>query len=262
MRRLPRWVWLVVAVMLGGAATLMSRSWLAGKPPQEVQVTVRPAPVVVAATDLDAGMTLAARQLKVKEMPQEKVPKGSFARLEEVKDRVTTSSFKEGEAILDINLEPRPTGMVARLSPNKRAMTVKVDEVSGVAGFLSPNDRVDVVVTISPKEATKDLVAKVVLQNLRVLSTGQKIERLPGEKPMVVPTVTLEVTPEEAERLALSTREGQISLGLRGLKDQQAVATPGVTTLQLLGGETEDSSTSPRHQVEVLRRLERESLRF
>jgi pilus assembly protein CpaB len=152
--------------------------------------------------------------------------------------------------------------MVARLSPNKRAMTVKVDEVSGVAGFLSPNDRVDVVVTISPKEASKDLVAKVVLQNLRVLSTGQKIERLPGEKPMVVPTVTLEVTPEEAERLALSTREGQISLGLRGLKDQPAVATPGVTTLQLLGGETEDSSTSPRHQVEVLRRLERESLRF
>ena len=172
MRRLPRWVWLVVAVMLGGAATLMSRSWLGGKPPQQAPVMVRTAPVVVAAADIDAGLTLAARQLRVKDLPQEKVPPGSFARLDEVKDRVTLSSFKEGEVILDVNLEPRPTGMVARLSPNKRAMTVKVDEVSGVAGFLSPNDRVDVVVTISPKEAGKDLVAKVVLQNLRVLSTG------------------------------------------------------------------------------------------
>lgn len=260
MRQLPRWVWLVVAVMLGGTATLMSRSWLAGKPPQEVPVTVKTAPVVVAGKDIDAGVTLAARQLLVKEMPQEKVPKGSFARLEEVKDRVTTSSFKEGEAILDINLEPKPSGIIARLSSNRRAMTVKVDEVSGVAGFLSPNDRVDVVVTISPKEAGKDMVAKVVLQNLRVLGIGQKIERLPGEKPMVVPTVTLEVTPEEAERLALSTREGQISLGLRGQKDQQAVATPGVSTPQLLGLETEESSV--RHHVEVIRRLQRESLKF
>ena len=76
---------------------------------------------------------------------------------------------------------------------------------------------------------------------------------------MVAPTVTLEVSPEEAERLALSTREGQISLGLRGQRDQQAVATPGVTTLQLLGMEGDDSAS---HQVEVFRRLQRESLRF
>ena len=217
---------------------------------------------MVAAVDIDAGATLAAKQLKIKEMPQDKVPKGSFARLEEVKDRVTTASYKEGEAILDINLELKPTGLLARVASHKRAMTVNVDEVSGVAGFLSPNDRVDVVVTITPKEASKDVVSKVVLQNLRVLGTGQKIERVPGEKPQVVPTVTLEVSPEEGERLALSTRDGQITLVLRGQKDQQTVDTPGVNTLQLLGGKEPEGPQETARQVEVIRKLQREALKF
>lgn len=258
MRRLPPLVWLVVAVILGGTATLMSRSWLARRPPAPA-AAVKMAPVVVAATDIDAGATLAAKQLKIKEMPQDKIPKGSFARLEEVKDRITTSSYKEGEPILDTQLEPRPSGILARVSPNKRAMTVKVDEVSGVAGFLSPGDRVDVVATITPKEAGKESISKVVLQNLRVLSTGQRIDKVPGEKPQVVPTVTLEVTPAEGERLALSSREGQITLVLRGQRDQLAVDTPGVNALRLLD---EKEGEAAHHQVEVIRRLQRESLKF
>jgi pilus assembly protein CpaB len=121
---------------------------------------------------------------------------------------------------------------------------------------------VDVVVTITPKEAGKDLISKVVLQNLRVLGTGQKIDRIPGEKPQVMPTVTLEVTPEEGERLALSTRDGQISLVLRGQKDQQTVDTPGVNTLQLLGGKEPEGPQEAARQVEVIRRLQREALKF
>jgi pilus assembly protein CpaB len=152
-----------------------------------------------------------------------------------------------------------------------RAMTVKVDEASGVAGFLNPDNRVDVVVTVNKGDFDKDPVSKVVLQNLRVLGTGQRIEKRLGEKPQVVPTVTLEVTPEEGERLALATREGMISLVLRNQQDDQVVHTAGVRTSTLLGEVTrpgpvqEDPGNSPPstlYSVEVIRRLTKETMTF
>jgi pilus assembly protein CpaB len=154
---------------------------------------------------------------------------------------------------------------------DKRAMTVKVDEASGVAGFLNPDNRVDVVVTVDKGDFNEDPISKVVLQNLRVLGTGQEIEKRLGEKPQVVPTVTLEVTPEEGERLALATKEGNISLVLRNQQDEQMVTTSGVRTSTLLGNAApkpteavqEDSSPPPaQYSVEVIRRLAKESMTF
>ncbi len=114
-------------------------------------------------------------------------------------------------------------------------MTVKVDEASGVAGFLRYGDLVDVVVTVDKGEYDKDPNAKILLQKRKVLGTGQNMESLPGDKPKVVPTVTLEVSPAEGERLALAAQAGHISLVLRGRGDQQQVATFGADTAQLLG---------------------------
>jgi pilus assembly protein CpaB len=114
-------------------------------------------------------------------------------------------------------------------------MTVKVDEASGVAGFLTPGSRVDVVVVVDKGEYSKDPLAKLLFQNLKVLGTGQKLETRPGDKPLIVPTVTLEVSPAQGERLALAAQEGRISLVLRGQGDEELVVTLGVDNSKLFG---------------------------
>jgi pilus assembly protein CpaB len=274
MRRLPPWFWLVLALVFGTTATLMALGWLRGQSQKRAQVDISMRPVVVAAKDIDPALALAQDQLVVRHWPQENCPQGSFARLEDVTGRVTAFPFGAGEPILEIKLAPQGVspGLTALLSPEKRAMTVKVDEASGVAGFLTPDNRVDVVMTVEKGEYQKDPISKVILQNLRVLGTGQKIEKRAGDKPMVVPTVTLEVTVEEGERLALAMREGHISLVLRGQKDQQMVHTAGVRTASLLQGtyplmtngnhqkEAEAPKEQPRRHIEVIKGLHRESV--
>ena len=145
-------------------------------------------------------------------------------------------------------------------------MTVKVDEASGVAGFLTPGNRVDVVVVVDKGEYNKDPIAKLLFQNLKVLGTGQKLENRPGDKPQIVPTVTLEVTPEQGERLALAAQEGRISLVVRGQGDQQLVETLGADTSALFGKPRQAippalpaaaKVSPPARTVEMIRGLER-----
>lgn len=238
MRRLPPWFWLVLALVFGTTATFMALGWLRGQSQKRLQVDIPTSPVVVAAKDIDPAMALDQDQIVVRHWPKENCPQGSFSQVEDVVGRVTAYPFGAGEPILEIKLAPKGVapGLTALLDPEKRAMTVKVDEASGVAGFLSPDNRVDVVVTIDKGDFNKDPVSKVVLQNLRVLGTGQRIEKRPGDKPQVVPTVTLEVTPEEGERLALAGREGHISLALRNTKNQDIIQTSGVKTATLIEG--------------------------
>ncbi|MBW1991452.1 MAG: Flp pilus assembly protein CpaB [Deltaproteobacteria bacterium] len=272
MRRLPPWFWLVLALIFGTTATFMALGWLRGQSRKQA-ANVALKPVVVAAKDIGPAVALSKEQLVVRRWPRESCPRGSFSKVEEVAGRVTAYPFGAGEPILEVKLAPpgMPPGLTALVAPEKRAMTVKVDEASGVAGFLAPGNRVDVVATVDRGAFKDDPIAKVILQNLRVLGTGQKIERRPGEKPQVVPTVTLEVTPEEGERLALAMREGRISLVLRGQQDQQLVYTGGVRTASLLqgayplmaNGEQDQKKTPtgpPPQQVEVIKGLQRESV--
>jgi pilus assembly protein CpaB len=191
-------------------------------------------------------------------------PPGSFRNIDEVAGRVTAASIAPGELITENKLAPRGTapGIIALLGPSKRAMTVKVDEASGVAGFLMPGNRVDVVVILDKGEFDKDPLAKVLFQNLKVLGTGQKLENRPGDKPQVVPTVTLEVTPAEGERLALASQEGRISLILRGHGDPQTAETQGVDTSQLFKRPGKEvavapSTPLPSPAVEIIRGLDR-----
>jgi len=227
-----------MALLLGATATFMALGWIKNQSRLQVeQAPKKPmAPVVVAAKDVDAAQGLQTGQLSVVQWPQESCPKGGFSSVEEVVGRVTVLPMSAGEPILAAKLAPQgtPAGMVALVSEKKRAMTVKVNEASGVAGFIIPNNRVDVVMSINRGEFSNDPLAKVVLENLRVLGTGQKIiEKEPDGKPQIVPTVTLEVTPEEGERLALAASEGTISLVLRSQNDEDLVATTGVKTTQM-----------------------------
>ena len=261
MHRFPPWIWLVLTAVFttaAGAAWLHSRS----QPPPPV---VERARVVVAKKDLGPATKLSPDQLKVEDWPPETAPKGSFARVEMLEGRVTAYPFTEGEPILEKKLALKGTvpGITALLPPQKRAMTVKVDEASGVAGFVSPDNRVDVVVTVDKGDFSKNPMSKVIFQNLRVLGIGQRIEQRPGDKPLVVPTVTLEVTPEEGERLALAAQEGRISLVLRGQDDDRIVETQGAVASRLFGGlSSPDPASGPRPAarptVEVIRGLQRE----
>jgi pilus assembly protein CpaB len=267
MPRLPGWAWLLLAIAFATLASYLALGWLkrqaAVQSPKEKASIVVVAKIAVAPTSL-----LGAEQLKTEVWHQEKAPQGSFNNPEQVMGRVTATSILPGDLITENKLAPKGAvpGITALLSPNHRAMTVKVDEASGVAGFLAPGDRVDMVVTVDKGEYNKDPIAKLLFQNLKVLGTGQKLENRPGDKPQIVPTVTLEVTPDIGERLALAAQEGRISLVLRGQGDQQLVETLGTDNSKLFGKPRKAippappaavTVSPPARTVELIRGLER-----
>jgi pilus assembly protein CpaB len=265
MRPLPSWVWLVLAVVSGIMASFLALGWLKG----QTQRTEAPVKVsmLVARQDIAAGTLLTPGQVQAKDWPGT-LPRGAIFRSEEVEGRIASAPFAAGDPIIEAKLAPKGTtpNLTWLLAPDKRAMTVKVDEASGVAGFVTPDNRVDVVATVDRGDYGKNPVSKVIFQNLRVLGIGQRMEARPGDKPQVVPTVTLEVTASEGERLALAAQEGRISLVLRGQGDTRLVDTPGASTAGLFGQMAMSPKPSPapanRHTVEVIRGLQREPLHF
>jgi pilus assembly protein CpaB len=268
MPRLPGWAWLLLAISFATLATYMAMGYLKRQAAVQTPVKAKTSLVVVAKSAIDPASLLSDVQLKTEVWHQETPPQGSFTALEQVVGRVTVTSIIPGDLILESKLAPKGTaaGITALLSPNHRAMTVKVDEASGVAGFLTPGNRVDVVVVVDKGEYDKDPLAKLLFQNLKVLGTGQKLENRPGDKPLIVPTVTLEVTPDQGERLALAAQEGRISLVLRGQGDQQLVETQGTDASRLFGKARKPIPTAPpvaaivpppARTVEMIRGLER-----
>jgi pilus assembly protein CpaB len=171
------------------------------------------------------------------------VPEGAFGSLKEVIDKTARQNIVKGEAILNERLadEDQGQGLAALLADGMRAMAVEVDAVVGVAGFVQPGDYVDVITTMQPDEEThkqrKDeavKVSKIILQYTRVLAVGEQLGTTPGGKPINVKVVTLGVTPQESEKLALASQYGKIQLSLRSRIDQVTATTDGETPSRLL----------------------------
>lgn len=246
--------------------------WIKQQGAQPAPVEAPTVAALIVKRDIAPATRLTADLVATVAWSRDNLPKGAFINAAEVEGRVTGYPMVEGELILEKKLAPKGTvpGLTALLSANMRAMTVKVDEASGVAGFVAPENRVDVLVTVDKGEYNKDPLSRVLLQNLRVLGTGQRIENRPGDKPQVVPTVTLEVSPAEGERLGLAAQAGRISLVLRGQDDNQLVLTQGVSAGSLFGPTTNvppavaeaKQPASPRHNGEIIRGLQRESVNF
>ncbi len=268
MHRLPPWIWLLLAGVFGITASL---AWIKSQA-RPALIVEKTAMVLMAKKDIPPATRLSAEQLQLSPWSQANLPKGAFTGLADLEGRVVAYPLVEGELILEKKLAPKGTlpGLTALLPATKRAMTVKVDEASGVAGFVAPDNRVDVLVTIDKGEYNKNPLARVLLQNLRVLGTGQRIESRPGDKPQVVPTVTVEVSPEEGERLALASQEGRISLVLRGQEDNKLIATPGINAGSLFAAANQvrqaDTPLKPaapdRRKVQVIRGLQQEPVGF
>lgn len=192
--------------------------------------------VVVAETDIAPGTALSGRLLRVAAWPGDIIPPKAVANPRELEGRVTQTIIAKGEAILQTKLAPEGTaaGLGGLLAPDRLAVTVKTDEVSGVGGFVSPGDRVDVLVEMANAgEGGNEHFSKLILQNLKVLSKGQVWDQTADKKPQVVQTVTLEVTAEQAEVLNLASFQGKIRLALRNQRNQGKFATGGVATSQL-----------------------------
>lgn len=192
--------------------------------------------LVVAAKPLNVGTTIKPGDVTVNKVPAAAFPKSGFMKVEEVLDRPVVSNILAEEAVIEGRLAPRGSG--AGLAPvipvGMRAVTVRVNDVVGVAGFVLPGMRVDVTVTGRPPSGTETLTTTV-LQNITVLSAGQTMAPDSRGAAINAPTVTLLVTPEQAEVIILAGSEGRIQLILRNGSDNDIQKTSGVTTNSLYG---------------------------
>lgn len=199
--------------------------------------------VVVAKSDIPIGEKIAAEQLTLLPMPNGSVPEGAFRKTSELVGRVAIMPIGVREPITLSKLAPEGTegGLSAVIPPGFRAMTVKVDDVVGVSGFIMPGSFVDVVAVIVPpgQDQTKGPTSKIVLQSIKVLASGPKIDTPENQRtPSEVRSVTLQVTPEQAEKLVLAANEGKLQLVMRNYSDQDDADTQGANKNSLLTGES------------------------
>jgi pilus assembly protein CpaB len=227
---------LALAVLMGGGLAFATYNAINGQPVKTV--TAPTTAVVVAAADLPLGTELKKEDLMVVNFPVGAAPAGSFSKPNDVIGRGVISSIVKNEPVLPAKLASKEAG--AGLPPvipdGMRAVSVRVNDVIGVAGYVLPGTRVDVVCTESPTSQPQDATSKVILSNVQVLTAGTRMEQDAEKgKPMQVTVVTLLVYPEQSERLALASNEGKIQLALRNPLDQGAPETPGVKPAVLLG---------------------------
>lgn len=215
----------------------------------QVQASVQPTEeIVVAAANLKLGEIVTSQHLRVMSWPKGAVPAGAVRSTAEAMGRMALASIVVGEPLLNTKLskEPGGKGLLSMLVPeNYRGVTIKVDDAVRESGFVSPNSRVDVVVTILDKRGSGERTAKVILQNVLVLAAGQAVE-MRGNKPVPVTTVTLALTPEQAENLALAKTEGKLMLATRNLGDSLIVQTRGSNVKRLLGKPSAPPRRRPR----------------
>jgi pilus assembly protein CpaB len=198
--------------------------------------------VVVAKVAIPLGTKIIAEQVSVVQLPKDSVPDGTFESADKLVGRVAITNIAPREPVTETKLAPEGTagGLSAVIPEGYRAMTVKVDDVVGISGFIQPGALVDVVVVIDPADAREGQgpISKIVLQNIKVLANGQNIDQPKNEREVTsVRAVTLQVTPEQAEKLALSATEGKLQLVMRNSIDQDDEVTPGVNKRGLLTGE-------------------------
>jgi len=226
-------IMMVAAVIAGLGAVIIGARWLSQ------QATSAANKLVVAGSDIDLGSRLTPAMLKAVEWPTSSMPKGAFTNPAELDARVLRVSVLSGEPVLESKLAPVGSkgGLSAVVAEGKRAMTVRVNDVVGVAGFALPGNYVDIIVNTQEegaKGANKDqTISKIVLEHILVLAVAQEVGR-DETKPKVVSAVTVEVTPDQAEKLDLARSVGTLSLMLRNQVDLKMAGTDGATKAKLL----------------------------
>jgi pilus assembly protein CpaB len=230
---------IALSLFIAAGGSLALYKWIQSKNGAEkeiVKVQADASPVLVAAGDLAWGTKLKPEMLKTTPYLKESLPAGHFSRALDLTGRVLVSPVRANEPITEHKLAPdsiETGGVAAVLKPGKRAIAVKGDKVIGISGFINPGNRVDVLVTVEdPKK--KEEKTKTILENILVLATGTQIQENEKGEPSPVDVYTLEVDPEDGERLALAAAEGRVQLALRSILDTDTVLTTGVTIPKML----------------------------
>src|SRR5262245_43465804 len=236
MARMRVFLVFVLAVTAGGALAFGTYNYMQHLPAKTPSMPTRP--VVVAASDLDIGAELRREDIRIVDWPANALPANSISDPKDVVGRGLVLPVIQNEPFLPMKLASKEAGagLPPVIPPGLRAVSVRVNEVIGVAGYVLPGTRVDVLTTLSPTDKKPDMTSKVILTNVQVLAAGTKIDRdTEKNKPMPVTVVTLLVDPDEAERLTLAASEGKIQLALRNPLDKTTATTRGVRPAALLG---------------------------
>ncbi len=246
---MERWRALIpiaLALIVAVVASVFIYSWMKKRiAPKEVRVKeeIKTLNVAVAKINLNPGTKISSDMLKEKTMMietapflEESLPPGYFTNTAKLIGRVVLTPIKNKELILESRLAPvdvRRGGMAAILKPGKRAVSVSGNKVLGLSGFINPGDKVDILLlTTDPK--TNQQVNKTVFENLLVLAAGTQLARNAEGKPSPVDIYTLEVTPEQGEKITLASSSGKLQFALRSVLDTETVLTTGATQPEIL----------------------------
>ncbi len=270
-------VFLGLAIGIALVTTYMVYQWLQGQQGTVVEVpevVVEGVTLAVANNDLPWGTQLAKESFKMVTFPEDSLPVGHFVKPESLTGRVILTNLKKNEAILESKLAPidlKTGGVSAVMDPNKRAMAVKVNEIVGLPGFVQPGDRVDVMATfddpLAKGKGNKNMVTKVVLENTLVLATDTQMERAANDEegPKPVKVITLEVSLEEAEKLAMAENGGKLRLALRSPLNPEVKKTKGANFKDLMASYQLRPPRKKRkasNGVEVINGTKKSTLKF
>jgi pilus assembly protein CpaB len=250
-----------IGVLFAAIAGFMTLGFLKGQS-GDTEVAARgTVPVVVAGDTISRGQLVEAELVKTIEWPIDSVPDGAFNSIEQVVGQLARSAIYVDDLLTQAKfLDTKAPSVLSMLIPKgRRAISIKVNEVTGISGFVAPGSRVDLLLTVA---ADGDLgmpsKTRIVLQDTEVLAIAQSIEQR-DSRPIVVNTVTLNVSPREAETLTLASNEGSLHLVLRNDRDDATVASRGTTLEEIIGGKI---TTGPGVGVELIRGMERLDVRF
>ncbi|MBF0452681.1 MAG: Flp pilus assembly protein CpaB [Candidatus Magnetomorum sp.] len=224
MNRKQSAIFFLAAIIFAGMASYLSRLWIASEAESAQQSQLKTASVVVAVHHMKKGHVLKLTDLAVQQWPLKDLPKGYYSQIKFLDGYLTLQEIIKGQAILKSSIAEKTSalGLSSIIADGKRAITLPVDEVIGVAGFVQPNDRVDVIATVDIGPYKETPVTKMILQNVKVLAVGEKVieenekkdKKKKRPKPIRVKVVTLEVTPQDTQHLALISSQCRIHLAL------------------------------------------------
>lgn len=233
-------IFVLLAGLAALAAALVVYSALKKREAEVRQAMAQTVQIVVAAHDLPLGTKIEPGAVKLARWSRDSIPPGAFTNPQAVMNAFVKTAFVQNEPIVADRLftGQKTAGVLPLLiPPGMRAMSVPVDEVSDIAGFVLPHAHVDILVSVPGAAPDGKTLSKIVLENVEVLAVAQEIEKV-NDKPQVVKVVTLLVTPQEAERLALASGQGTLRLAMRNYDDTKVVYTHGADVHQLIDAYT------------------------
>ncbi len=242
------WLLLLLALASGTAAAFIALQYLRPRALDQLHTTADPGRVVVATHPLPVGTVVGKNDVRMVEWPSQAIPEGYLTASDQAVGHGVIAPVQTNEPLLASKLAGQGAGggLPVAIPVGMRAVSVRVDEIVGVAGFVLPGTRVDVMVTLSGGGGERNVSTRVILQNMVVLAAGQSVERGTDEKPKTVTVITLLATPADAEMLALASNEGRIQMALRPALDTVQVATSGATLAALLGARPTPRPSGPR----------------